>query len=437
MRRAWMIRMSLAVLALGMATGCGGKKADSETTIAAPTKAKGRNYQEFAALETATLKATVPFVMTEEGGASETPCLKPVADVTPAAASPELRDLIDQHRREVAEAVRHWVVETLEPSDVSSVMASGWDIEVEDPMMMTVAADQVRFVDNQECIAADRGWLPNGQRIVTLVLGAKTLKFKATIPLDKSAHEGLLKAVGPQDVVMESPVSPFVYEPAKDKKGDLMKNVDGVQLYTSPSGVFIKETEVPPPEQQLMKEWTLRSEKPLWFAVRELSNDDWRRESKKDVCDVNLIWGDLTPRAPECEEFSESAFTAVKDGSDNVTVTITTDGQNKGVTLPLNKAQMVQVDDRIILWLSAKLIEEGVLIRVNSLVIDPSSTAGTTKVKEDVPLKSTYAKPDAEEKSKDKGKNKKKDKKKDKEADKDKEKKKPSADSALDDYLLN
>jgi hypothetical protein len=227
----------------------------------------------------------------------------------------------------------------------------------------------LRFVDNPQCIQPGTGWLAEGVRAVTTMIGARTFNFKCATGVGVDQQEELMQGVGTENIVIESEAL-FNYEPALDENDEPMKNETDEILFKAPDGTLIPEKEVPPPEQRLMKEWTMRAQNPIFFAFKEIPEDAWRRESEKDHCDVYLVWGDVTPRPPECEEFTESAFSAVKE-DDGVAITITTGGENQGTVLDYNKAEMLQINDRILLWISPKKIEEGVLLRLNSLVLNP------------------------------------------------------------------
>ncbi len=403
----WAVVVCLASMVV---FGCGGKdKSDTKTADDAKAAPKGPDYQVFAPLPKATTVAELPYLVGPDGE-DNTPCFKPGEGLVPEDAGFEIKSAIEENESAVNEAIRNWLVESLEVSGLSGALASKWEIEVEDPVVLMVPNEAVRFVDDPQCIQPSTGWLGEDVRAVTMMIGARTFSFSTTIPVDMDLQEEMVGAVSQENFILESDAL-FVYEPAMDDDGKPIVNQEGVPLFKAPDGRFIPDKEIPPPEKRTMKEWTLKGETPLYFAFRELSDEAWRKESKKDLCDVYLVWGDITPRTAECEEFTESAFVATKTEDGDVAITITTGEENKGVTLGFGKSDMILLNDRIIIWLSPKKIEEGVKLRLNSLVLNPngiSAVSGKSEQETYVPTKAT---PIDEEKPKSKKKKKKKKKK--------------------------
>lgn len=372
---------------------CGGNKPAKETTFkeqsrkskrSRPSKSSESDAQVFAALHKATTMSDLPFLM-DDDGIVNIPCFNIIEGLAPQDANFEFRGMINDYENQINQAIRNWFIEDLAPSGLSESIASNWQIKVEDPVVLSVQNQDVRFIPDQQCVDERRGWLREDTIAVTTLVGGRKFKFSSSTPVDNYLQEEMIQAVGMQNMVLESPTL-FVYEPATDGVGNPMINREGQQLYKSPSGSFITEQEIPPLEERLMKEWTLTSEVPLYFAYRELSRDGWRREFKKDVCNVYLVWGDVTPRPPECDEFSESGFSAKKGLDGEVEVTITTGDNATQATLSYGNVSVIPVSDRILLWIKPKKIEEGVMLRLNSLVLNPQNVAGMTRSKS----KSTY-----------------------------------------------
>ncbi|MCP4675493.1 MAG: hypothetical protein GY854_08305 [Deltaproteobacteria bacterium] len=396
--------------------GCGGKekketKSADNVVAAGP---KGPDYQVFAPLPKATTVAELPYLVGPDGE-DNTPCFKPGEGLVPEDAGFEIKSAIEENASIVNEAIRNWFVEGLEVTGLSGALASKWEIKVEDPMIIMVPNEAVRFVDDPQCIQPSRGWLGEDIHAVTMLIGARTFSFTTSVPVDMDIQEEMVGAVSQENFILESDAL-FVYEPATDDTGKPITNQEGEPLYKAPDGRFIPDKEVPPPEKRTMKEWTIKGEIPLYFAFRELSDEAWRKESKKDLCDVFLVWGDITPRAPECEEFTESAFVATKTEDDEVAITITTGGENKGVTLGFGDSDMVMLNDRIIIWLSPKKIEEGVKLRLNSLVLNPQGISAMSRKSERETYVPTKAAPIDDEKPEPKKKKKKGKPKSDKDA---------------------
>lgn len=357
----------LALVLVVFVVTCGGEAPEATEPVAA--KPKGPNYEEFAPLPLATMDATLPLIV---GGDTEiAPCFQKVADLAPAEADIVTKDLIEKNQRMVEDAIRQWIVEKLEPTGVTSTLTQKWSITVDRPVELVLPIDQVRLTDTPDCLT-DSGWLAEGRHLAITLIGATAFTFESSLPLNLDTQEAMLEAVGLQNMVMESE-SLFVYEPAMDADGQPMTDPDGGMLYTSPTGQFIKEGEVPAPEKRMMKEWTLKSDAALYFAFKAFPRSGWRKEGKKDQCNVILIPDALTPQPPDCPEFQESAFSVsiLPDQEKPVSITITTGEENKGVTLDWKEGAKIQVNDRIILWLMPEKVEVGVNLYVNSLVLNP------------------------------------------------------------------
>ncbi|MDD5306599.1 MAG: hypothetical protein PHU25_04690 [Deltaproteobacteria bacterium] len=372
LRQVGRFAMVLAVFAVAL--GCGAA-APKETT-AVDKGPKGPDYQVWALLPKATLKADLPFIV-GEGASEDTQCFKKVENLAPQSADVTTQGLMGDHKAEVAEAVRAWFYTDLAPSGLTDITTRNWTIEIDDLMTAEVPAEQIRFAEHPDCIDKDVGWLPPNQHAVTTLFGAKILKVKSSLPIDPEMQQELVRAASSQNMVIESPAL-FVYEPAVDASGNSMMSPEGKPLFKSPSGEFIPESQVPPPAKRLMKDFTLKSEKPLFFAFREIPNDAWRKESKKDDCDVFLIWDDLTSRPPECPEFNETAFSATKGSGKPIAVTLTTGKERMGVEMEYDETTVVHVNDRIVLWINPAKVDEGVRLRLNSLVLNPRALGETS-----------------------------------------------------------
>ncbi|MCP4601823.1 MAG: hypothetical protein GY847_15130 [Proteobacteria bacterium] len=421
-------------IAAALAAGCGGKKSPETQTpesVVSSKKADKINYQEFAPLPKATTAAELPYILGPEGE-EQIPCFHTAQDIAPEDAGFEVRNLVKRNSSAVNKAIQRWFVRDLAPAGLSEVMASNWEIEIEDPVFLQVSKETVRFVDDQQCIQPDTGWLPRSMRAVTTLIGARTFNFKTKSPLDIHVQEEMIQAVGMENIIMESPAL-FVYEPVTDGNGQPVVDHEGQPLFKSPDGKHITEKDVPQPEQRKMKKWTLKAESPIYFAFRELPKDAWRKESKKNICDVFLVWGDVTPRVPECDEFKESSFVAQKAQGDGVEVSITTGSDNRVENMSYGDTQMMKLSDRIIIWLGLRKIEEGVLLRLNSLVLDPQPMGAGGRVAERPKYVPTRSAPVDEEKPPEMKRSKKQNKQK-----KQKERKQESPRSdveSLDDFL--
>jgi hypothetical protein len=369
---------ALALASLLVALGCGGKQPEVQEPVARPT---GPNRDVFAPLPEARLEHRLPVVV---GADEDLPCFKIAGDIALDGADVMTREVIKEQAAAVAKVVRAWLADRLAPSGISPALIDKWSVEVLDPVVLEVPRERVRFSENPSCLSKN-GWLPEGRYLATALLGGRKFALKSSMPLGSDVQQSMLEALGMENMVIDSETL-FVYEAARGGDGQPLLDPEGQPLYTSPSGEFIPQSQVPPPEKRMMTEWELRSESPLWFAYRALPADGWRKEGDKDKCNVILIPEALNPQAPECPEFRDAAFTvSILEGEDKpVSITITTGkDEYKGVVLAWGEGTKVQVNDRIILWLMAKKVEVGVELLVNSLVLDPRPLAAEGSAPDD------------------------------------------------------
>ncbi|MDJ0761402.1 MAG: hypothetical protein QNJ97_00315 [Myxococcota bacterium] len=364
--------------------GCGGGQPAKTEAPKQPPKTSagpsGPDYQLFGPLNKAQAVAELPLLLNEEG-ISYIPCFQMVGDLSPQASGMEVLDQVRQNARAVSDAIRNWFVEDVMEGDISSSEASRWQIEIEDVEMVSVPSKKLRFDENQRCVDEDSGAFHDDLRPITALIGSRKLRFKSSLPIGLDRQEEMIRAVGMSNIVLESP-DIFVWEPMRDTTGNPIVNEHGEILFKSPEGKFVPETQVPPPEQRVMREWTLTADAPIYFGVQEASEEAIRRETKKKKCNVYLVWGDVTPRYPECDEFSEVGFVASQGKDGSIDIQIKTDNDALSVTAEYKHTAMAQVNDRIILWLKPKKIEEGLLLRVNSLVLNPIPMSGISRSKQ-------------------------------------------------------
>jgi hypothetical protein len=271
----------------------------------------------------------------------------------------------------VKKAIVEWMIEVLQPDGLSRAIAESWTMSFEDVVAIEVAPGKVRFVDDPQCLGKG-GWLPDGQHLATTVVGVKTIKFETDLPVGNALKAAIREAAGIKNVAMESDAL-FEYTPAIDTAGQPLMDPDGKPLFNSPTGEYIGEADVPPPEKRQMKEWTFKIPTPLYVGVKELPKDAVRKESAKDKCDIIIIPDMPKPQPPDCAEFKEVGFNVtVLEGEEKpVSLTMVVGDQNKGVTLAWKEATKVQVNDRIILWIQPEKVEVGVNLKLNSLVLNP------------------------------------------------------------------
>ncbi len=354
---------------------CGGNKPETSVpeTTAAQAATPDPEPRAFVPLVGATTAAEVPFVMGSEG-VKDIPCFSSAVKVTPAMATAAIEEEVGNSGAAVKNAMVRWFVDELQIEGLGEDVIGGWEVVASDLRQTAVPVDALRFEENQKCIGKKNAKIKKSLRIVTGMVGAREFTFKAPSPVSVDTQDEIIAAVGAYNIVLDSE-DLFVWEVERDSDNAPKVDQNGEELYRSPDGSLIPASEVPPMDERGMSTWTLKAEEPIYFAYSEMTDEYFRREGKKKKCDVYLIWGDSTPRKPECPEFTEVGFVA-KDDGDKVEVTIHTEETKKKVVLKHNKLKMVPIDDRVMIWLKPKKDSEGVLLRVNSLVVSPRPMVG-------------------------------------------------------------
>ena len=366
------------LVAAVLLAACGGEKPEVKEPV--KVEPKGPDYEVFAPLDEVVLDARLPYVY---GAAEQVPCFKPVEEIAPAEADVVVKGMLEEHQAEIADAIRGWLSDQLEMSGVTPTLVAKWSVSLEDPVVLEVPRDQVRFTEDPQCLAKS-GWLAEGEHLVVALFGARKLAFESSIPLNADIQQALLETLGMENMVVESEAL-FVYEPATDGAGEPLLSPEGKPLFTSPSGEYIPESEIPPPEKRLMEEWVVQSERPIYFGFRAFPEDAHRKEGDREKCNVIVIPDALKPQPPDCPEFQESGFSVsiLPDEEKPVSITIKTGEEIQGVLLDWDEGTKVQVNDRIIMWLMPKKVEVGVELFVNTLVLDPAPMEGGEEGAED------------------------------------------------------
>ncbi len=367
------IGVVLAVALAAAIAGCGAAASAPATgeTISTAQAQPDYDYQAFAPLPEPVREGSVPFLLGPDG-AEQMSCFEEVEEIKPLQGDTSVVVLFEKHAEVAKAAIDKWMVDTLAPDSVTSAMAQGWKLEIDDTVALEVEPDKMRFVQEPECIQQSTGWLPEEIRAVTALYGARTFRFQADPPVKAEVKEAIISGVQYQGLMIESD-DLRDYEPLLDDKGEPKLDDKKQPLYTAPDGSLVPENKVPPPEKRTMSEWTLKSEKPLFFAFHELSEEAWRAETEAGICDVVLIWGDPKARTPECEQYARSSFLAAKSASGSVDITVQTGKESKKLNMSFGDTERVQVDERTLLWLSPEEAGEGlgVKIKLDSLVLNP------------------------------------------------------------------
>ena len=345
------------------------KKGDTASAADEAVQSAGpkADYQTYAPLPKAMTDTTLP-VLLDENGVVDVPCFNRKSDITTQTASMEIKAEIEKKKAYLHEVLGRWILDDLAPSGITEDEIRNWEFGVEYPVMVELDPLSLRFVEDQECIQETSGWLESGVRAATLLVGARNFTVTSSVRLTIDQQGSLEEALKEKGYTM-SGQGLDLYKPIYDSDGAVKYNADNQAMYTGPGGIPIPETELPPENERGVKEWSFKTENPLFFAFRELPNDAWQRLQKKKECYVFVVWGDVKPRAPECAEFNSASFVAEKVDDQSVKVEVTVDSDSKTLEIPFETTQKIVMGNRIMLWINVKKEEEGATIRFNSLAV--------------------------------------------------------------------
>jgi hypothetical protein len=353
---------------LAAMTGCGGGKKTSETTTVAKKEDSGPkfNYEEFAPLPKVMTEVTLPMLI-DDTGVVETTCFA-TQELEPNVGGFDYKALVDKNAKHVKEALAQWFIDDVGPASLSMSDTETWEIEIGNPTVMQVNTDKLRFMVDQECISDETGWLAQGTRAVTTIIGAKFFELSTKKPLGVSIQEDMVSTCKDKGITLDSKVL-GMFKPALDDKEEQKLTEDGELIYIGPGGVEVPESKMPPESERAMKEWTLETPKPIYFAFQEIPSDAWTKENQKKTCDAFLVWGDVTPRPPECDLLKNITFTAEKKNDENIALEVMYNDDPQKLVTPYETTQKMILGNRIMMWINVKKEEEGVLIRTNSVSV--------------------------------------------------------------------
>ncbi len=367
----WSKLSVLAGVCVLAAAGCKKEKASGgETTVATEAskpKADKPNYQEYAPLPKAMTEISLPMLV-DQNGLVDVPCFKKQKETETQSASMDIKAEIENKNQYLKEVMMRWILDDVSPSGLSEDDMSGWDFGVEYPVMIEMDPTALRFVPDQECVQESNGWLEDGVRAVTTVIGSRNFTVESRTRLTIDQQDSLMEALKDNGFTMEGS-GLDLYKPALDSEGNQKTNAEKELLYNGPGGLSITEKDLPPEEERGVKEFSFKSEKPLFFAFREIPNDAWIKLQKQKSCYVFVVWGDVKPRAPECPEFDFVTFAAEKVDDEKVKVEVSMGKESEKLELPFETTQKIVMGDRVMLWINVKKEEEGATIRFNSLAV--------------------------------------------------------------------
>jgi hypothetical protein len=386
--------VALAAAALGPGCHRGDEEPPPESAADVAPRERAADTQVFAPLEEPVAEGTKLPMLVGDSGPIDVACFKALDEQPVTDATAELEDPLKRSRSSLQRLLRSWFAEKLSSADLE-VSIESWNIEPQEVLAREIDDSSVRFVDDPACIDSSTGWLEDGVHVVAGLFGSKSFQVTTKSPVPRKSADALRKALTDAGLTFET--GDFIdYELAVDGEGRPQKGEKGEKMYRSPDEGLVSELEITPPERQRMKTWSITTPEPVFFGYRELSRDAWQRESARDDCNVNIVWNDPVYRESDCPALAGIGFIAAKVGN-QVEIRMKSgsgaappeppptkagkrgakatkvDPGVKTFTMDVNDVEKIQASDRVILWISPVLIEEGALIRVNSLVLDPTA----------------------------------------------------------------
>jgi len=366
-----------AVVVLGLGVACAGvgcQRGEAPPPEEAPAPAKrsrGPDRQVFAPLVFILDRSAVqlPFLLENDEEIVDAACFQPIADVIEADVTEDVSEQIEDQRQAVSKVLRQWVRDEVSPSAVTDTSIDSWTITPEKVTSIEIDDTMARFADEEDCIDSSTGWMRRDVTVVAGLFGGTSFRFSTTSPIPRASAQKLIEeltAAGfptTTDDIQD-------YELVKNDDGTPRKGDDGAKLYRHPDLGVVSENDITQPERQQMKTWTVTSDEPIVFAFRELNKAVWVRESAADECNVNVVWQDPIFREAECAQLAGTGFKAART-ADGVRVEVKTGTKVESYDLQFGNVERIRLDDQIILWISPVQIEEGALIRTNSLVLAP------------------------------------------------------------------
>lgn len=283
--------------------------------------------------------------------------------------NPMIKANITHRANDIQERILDWLIATpLKNRDKASAMRT-LQITLDDLTVVHADHGALRLQHPASCIDDDTRMPRHDQRIITTAFGAKTLIFRNEIPLDKTLLNAI-KAFAKRGryTYRATPT----YPKALDDNGRPMRKKNA-WLHVAPDGELVPAREVPPPARRPVFEFTLTFDDALYFADGDLPPTTWSLENTPERCHIHLIFDDIVPRAPECTELKDAGFgVARSDTPEHLVVKISAGNSIAQATVPWNTPSRIETGGQVVAWVTARPMEEGAILEVDSLVLHPS-----------------------------------------------------------------
>ena len=374
MRRFSIISLLTSVVVVAMGAGCSSSAPDTDSSRQKMVlAAEDEPTFEVAAiypLEQATQDGTLPFIALPGGAPMETPCLERSRKAKQwTTANPEVIEALTSKAAEISDSLMKWIQAELADDESRSAMSS-WRAEVYDNAMVVrhFNTDDVRFSADQLCITDNLHMLPADREVVTTLLGATAFSVLSETAMDPAAVKAVVQA-GRKNRMQVKPVPTFPR--ATDEKGKPMFR-KGRALFVAPDGTLVPQKDVPRPKDRPVFELQFKAPKGVFAAVGVMPKTRFASARAPLECQLNLIFDDMTPRAPLCLGSNQLGFgVAMGDNPGEVLVrAATTDATNER-TIPFDSTAMIQVGGRGFAWVTPKQLEEGAELQLETLILHP------------------------------------------------------------------
>jgi hypothetical protein len=356
--------------------GCGGGQKPIEY------RDTTRNFVVFGE---ATTEGGVPFLV-RDGEREDIPCFEPYNKPEFIYDDGEASELVGENGDPIGESVLRWYLRNIAPAEVPAEIADSLSIDVASLVTLKVPLDSLYFQKHQKCVHDDSMWLPPEIRVVATLFGTQELRLNSTAPISDKHCKKFQKAARKKKAVVEYKKPP-VFKPIYAKKRKQKIDENGEKLFRGPNGQVVTENQLPDPEEILLRSWTVRLKKPVFFGYRELSGIAWKGEYEKEECNQYLVWNDAVFRKTECPFFEEIGFAignyiAKKKGKkrrrrmflkgDKVLLKVKFDDEDViEVTGKMGQKTRFEFNKQTIIWITPVPEEEGATIKVSGVVLDP------------------------------------------------------------------
>jgi hypothetical protein len=366
------ISLVLVCACAAPAWGCGGARQETVKKVkSVKVDEPFFRVQSIGPLTEAASSPRVPFLIGADGKTLDTPCFERATGLpTWETERPQVIAKLAENQEAISKVITAWVEAEFLSFGPLAELKGKLQASFERPIVLHAPDAKIRFDPAQKCIDEKTRFLPDGVKAVTTLFGAKVIVLRGKDALSQQQIKALRKAAKRAKVGFRpSRGCVRAIDPAT---GAYAVTEGREPLFDGPDGKPVTEGRLPPPEDRPLNGFELVMYEPLWLAWGDLPKEQWGRENDPQVCNLNLVDYDATPRVPACDKKREAGF-GVEPGDDEGTVVlkVASDGVVATKTAKYGVETMIQAGKRVVVWVTATPIEEGADLKVDSLVLDP------------------------------------------------------------------